>query len=57
MDIVPIESINFRKNSDNAAVNAGYISIVPMNTQLNAGKKIRNKFNKLVSQLNKDLKK
>jgi 5'-nucleotidase len=55
LDVIAIPEAKDKKKSDTIAFNLGYISIVPMNTNLTAGKKIRNKFRKLIFNLNKDL--
>ena len=53
--LIPMNTEREVKHGDAADYNAGYITIVPINTDLTAPKSERKKFNKLVKKLNKNL--
>lgn len=53
--LIPMDTAKEVKNGDASDYNAGYITIVPINTDLTAPKSERKKFNRLVKKLNKNL--
>ena len=53
--LIPMDTEQEVKNADAIDYNAGYITIVPINTDLTAPKSERKRFKKLVKKLNKNL--